>query len=158
MLGNVYWTFNLQTVFAFLRPWKCFIPQRELRKQNRSWSNCFYVFFILVSKRLWLFQNYTTTLERCEKWVQTWPWRPQAPSALSGANHLKLSKFSCAKRLNSRRNFHPRSAWEIVKSSQAWSAWKIVKKLSGAKRLWNRINYKLSGAKCLRTLPESEKW
>ena len=30
---------------------------------------------------------------RCEKWVETWPWGPQARSASSGAERLRVRNF-----------------------------------------------------------------
>ena len=106
---------------------------------------------------------------RWEKWVQTWPW---------GSPHLRLSKILGREAPEkSTRNFQARSAWEIIKC-QVRSAWKIINKLSGAKRLRNRINCQarsawehclrngkdLSGAKRLKTrekwsdVPTSKRW
>ena len=56
---------------------KWFIPRRELRKQNRRWSDCFYLCFICVRKRFWHFQNHSTPVtfffwEMCN--LMGWGW------------------------------------------------------------------------------------
>ena len=46
-LGNIYWTFNLQTKICLFETLEMFYPTKGLRKQYWRWSiNCFYLCFI----------------------------------------------------------------------------------------------------------------
>ena len=60
LLNCFFWMFHIPQQ-EFLKGYlvnnsKTFIPRRKLRKQNRRWSNCFYMFYFCVRKRILYFQ------------------------------------------------------------------------------------------------------
>ena len=67
VLGNVYRTFNLQTVFCLFRPWKCFIPKWTLQSIAHWGPFLFFSFFSIYCGLRWVFDTFNIRTEFRQK-------------------------------------------------------------------------------------------
>ena len=57
VLGKVYWTFNLQAIFSFFKPSKCFIPRRDVCLQTPVGVLLFFAYELFgLGKVYWTFK------------------------------------------------------------------------------------------------------